>query len=123
MLGQDSKRLRFVGARMPLSSDAWRDVRAAGLGALAGILAATVQAGVGWGIQQFLLPRGQDNNIAPRFVNRLFRRSGRGSNPVRDWVLGTLFHYGYGVGWGTLFGVVRSWSGLPSWALVQPQTR
>lgn len=93
------------------------DVRAAGAGAFAGFLACLVQVIVGWFLDRFFLPRGHDNNIAPRFVNRVFRRSGRRANPVRDWVLGTLFHLGYGLGWGTLFGMARRWSGLPSWVL------
>jgi hypothetical protein len=117
MAERELKPDRHMGVRMLQSPDTKREIRAAGFGALAGTLAATIQAGVGWAIQTLMLPLGQDNNIAPRFVNRLFRRSGRRPNPVRDWVLGTLFHYGYGVGWGTLFAVVRRRTGLPGWLL------
>jgi MFS family permease len=97
------------------SSCTSRGIRAAGVGAFAGVLASIVQVLIGWLLDRFFLPRGHDNNIAPRFVSRVFRRSGRRSNPVRDWALGTLFHLGYGLGWGTLFGTVRRWSRLPSW--------
>ena len=87
---------------------------AALIGAAAGVIAATVQVVVGWGLSHTLLPEGHDNNISPRLVNRLIRRQGRRTNPLIDWLFGTLFHYGYGIGWGVAFGVLKRWSRLPS---------
>jgi hypothetical protein len=86
-------------------------------GAIAGLVAGTVQPAVGWAIDQVFLPRGHDNNIAPRLVNRSVRRAGHPSHPVLDWVGGTLFHYAYGAGWGAAYGVARRASRLPPLAL------
>jgi hypothetical protein len=33
---------------------------------------------------------------------------------VRDWTLGTAFHFGYGIGWGGAFGLIQRWSGAPA---------
>jgi hypothetical protein len=97
-----------------MSTASRRYAEAAGGGALAGTLAATVQVAVGWLLDRWLLPRGHDNNIAPRLVNRTLRRTRHRTNAVREWVLGTLFHYGYGLGWGALFGILRRRSRLPN---------
>jgi hypothetical protein len=87
-------------------------------GAVAGLVAGTVQPAVGWVIANTILPRGHDNNIAPRLVNRSVRRTtGHRSHPVLDWVGGTLFHYAYGAGWGAAYGVARRESRLPPLAL------
>jgi hypothetical protein len=45
------------------------------------------------------------------------RRTGSPSHPLLDWIGGTLFHYGYGVGWGVAYGIVRRGTGLPTLAL------
>lgn len=84
------------------------------IGAAAGVIAATVQVVVGWVLSQTLLPAGHDNNISPRFVNRLIHERGKRTNPLVDWLLGTLFHYGYGIGWGLVFGLLKRWTRLPS---------
>ena len=83
-------------------------------GAVAGIVASVFQVIVGLLLDRFVLPRRQHNNIAPRFVKRLFQIEGRAARPARDWSLGTLFHLVYGAGWGCAFGLVRRWSGIPS---------
>ena len=89
-------------------------LEAASWGAVAGVIASVVQVLVGFALDALVLPRRQHNNIAPRFIKRLFQLGGRGQHPVRDWTLGTLFHFGYGVGWGAAFGLARRWSGIPS---------
>ena len=89
-------------------------LEAASWGAVAGVIAGVIQVLVGLLLDRILLPPREHNNIAPRFVKRLFQLQGRGSRPVRDWTLGTLFHFGYGVGWGAAFGLARRWSGIPS---------
>ena len=83
-------------------------------GALAGTIACIVQTLVGATLSAVLLPPGHDNNIAPRLVHQSARKAGHHTSPAVDWLLGTLFHVGYGIGWGSIFGVVRRWSGLPS---------
>lgn len=83
-------------------------------GALAGVLASVVQVLVGLLLDKLLLPPRQHNNIAPRFVKRLFQLRGKPAEPARDWVLGTVFHLGYGLGWGSGFGLARRGTGLPS---------
>jgi hypothetical protein len=87
---------------------------AASYGALAGLGGSVIQVLVGLLLDKLVLPPRQHNNIAPRFVKRLFQRQGRPAHPARDWTLGTLFHLGYGVGWGVAFGLTRRWTGLPS---------
>lgn len=85
--------------------------RAAARGAVAGILGSIVQAGVGLALDKLLLPPRQHNNIAPRLIKRLAQWTGRPGNPARDWALGTLFHLGYGAGWGLLLALARSLTG------------
>ena len=82
-------------------------------GAAAGLVGATIQVAVGWLLDRLLLPPGQHNNIAPRLVKRLAQKRGETADPVRDWTLGTLFHFGYGVSWGCLYALARRWSSLP----------
>jgi hypothetical protein len=89
-------------------------LKSARTGVVAGVIGSTIQVTVGLLIDKFLLPREHDNNIAPRFITRIFQKKGDPPNLVRDWTLGTLFHFGYGVGWGSLFGLVRRWSGISS---------
>lgn len=85
--------------------------RAAARGAVAGILGSMVQAGVGLALDKLLLPPRQHNNIAPRLIKRLAQWTGRPGNPARDWTLGTMFHLGYGAGWGLLLALARSLTG------------
>ena len=82
-------------------------------GALSGLLASVVQVVVGWALDALLLPKRQHNNIAPRLVKRLAQWSGRGGQTPRDWILGMLFHLGYGVGWGSVFGLIRHGTQAP----------
>jgi len=90
------------------------NIRSAGAGALAGLIASVVQVTVGLGIDKLLLPRQHNNNIAPRLITRVFQRTGERENPPRDWLLGTLFHFSYGVTWGAAFGLVRRWTRIPA---------
>src|SRR4051794_20878325 len=83
-------------------------------GAVAGTIACVVQTAVGWVLSNTLLPAGQDNNLAPRLVHQTARIASHQTSPATDWLLGTLFHVGYGLGWGSLFGVLRRWTGWPS---------
>lgn len=99
---------------MSLPTARWTYLQASYLGSAAGIIASTIQVIVGFLLDKLLLPRGHDNNIAPRLANRSFRKAGQDMHPVVDWVAGMLFHYAYGLGWGVIFGLVRRWSKLPS---------
>ena len=87
---------------------------AATMGATAGLIAAITQVLIGLLLDKYLLPPRQHNNIAPRLIKRLFQQQGRPSQPVRDWSLGTLFHFAYGLSWGCAFGLVRRWLAIPS---------
>jgi len=82
-------------------------------GVAAGVIGSAIQVTVGLLIDKLLLPPEHDNNIAPRFIRRIFQKKGESPNLARDWTLGTLFHVGYGVAWGSAFGLVRR-SGIPS---------
>jgi hypothetical protein len=80
-------------------------LRAGALGAGAGIVAGTVQVALGKAEEWLLLPRGEDANIAPRFVQRLAEHLGASLPHPARWALGTLFHYGYSAGWGALYAI------------------
>ena len=73
-------------------------------GALAGTVACVAQTLVGVVLNTVLLPPGHDNNIAPRLVHHSARKAGHHTPPAVDWLLGTLFHVGYGIGWGAFSG-------------------
>jgi hypothetical protein len=89
-------------------------------GFLAGALASIVQAAVGHLIDRAYLPRGHDNNMAPRLVERSFQHLGRPPRPVRDWLLGSVFHQAYGAGWGSVQSVTADWLGVPAPLLTLP---
>jgi hypothetical protein len=91
-------------------------------GAVAGLTGSIVQAGIGYLIDRALLPRGHNNNIAPRLFSRLFQRAGRAPQPVRDWLFGTIFHGLYGVSWGVLQAVLADRLRIPAAVLAPPLT-
>ncbi len=80
--------------------------RAGATGAVAGIVAGTVQVALGKAEEVLLLPPGEDANIAPRFVQRLAEGLGSSLPHPARWVLGTLFHYGYSAAWGALYALL-----------------
>src|SRR5688572_32117769 len=86
-------------------------IESAARGAVAGVLGSIVQTGVGLAFDKLLLPPKQHNNIAPRLIKRLAQWTGRRRSAPRDWALGTLFHLGYGAGWGVLIGLARRLTG------------
>ena len=89
-------------------------------GAVAGVAGSIVQAATGYLIDRALLPRGHNNNIAPRLFSRLFQQSGQAPNPRRDWLVGTLFHELYGAGWGILQAVAADRLRIPPFVLAPP---
>src|SRR5919202_7069356 len=89
-------------------------------GAVAGLAGSLVQAAIGYLIDRALLPREHNNNMAPRLFARLFQRSGQAPHPVRDWLLGAIFHELYGVGWGVLQAVAADRLRVPAPALAPP---
>lgn len=74
-------------------------------GAAAGLAASVVQSAVGATESLLLLPEDEDANIAPRLIDRLARDVGKEMPLEAEWLLGTLFHLGYGATWGTLYGI------------------
>ncbi len=76
------------------------------IGACIGIAAAVPQAIVGKAEDLLILPDHENADIAPRFMRRLAHLSGSHLSPVAQWVLGTLFHFAYGAGWGSAYAVV-----------------
>jgi hypothetical protein len=89
-------------------------------GGVSGLLGGTIQVGVGWLLSQTLLPDSEDNNIAPRLMQQSLSALGRRPEPVRDWVLGTLFHYGYSFIWGVILARGRAVSRLPALIVALP---
>jgi hypothetical protein len=75
-------------------------------GSTAGIVGSLVQAAVGASESALLLPEHEDANIAPRLMDRLARDLGEELPLAAEWVLGTLFHFGYGAAWGMLYALL-----------------
>ena len=85
-------------------------------GAAAGMVGSLVQAGVGASESALLLPEHEDANIAPRLMDRLARDLGEDLPLELEWLLGTLFHFGYGAAWGMLYALAEDELGIPpSW--------
>ena len=76
-------------------------------GALAGTVASTVQAAVGASESALFLPEHEDANIAPRLMDRLARDMGEELPLELEWILGTIFHFGYGATWGMLYALLE----------------
>lgn len=76
-------------------------------GGIAGAAASLVQAAVGKTEDIAFLPPREDSNIAPRLMDRLSRMRGRSLSTAGSWTLGTVFHLGYGAGWGKLYAFAR----------------
>jgi hypothetical protein len=81
----------------------WTAVR----GGLAGAAGSVVQAAVGKSEDIAILPPRENANIAPRLMDRLFGTRGISLTTAESWTLGTIFHLGYGAGWGKLYALVR----------------
>jgi hypothetical protein len=89
------------------------DRHAALTGALAGAAASTVQSAIGFTIDKLLLPPEHDNNISPRLVDRATSKLGIRTPRAFNWVAGVTFHFAYGIGWGTVFGLLDRHFRLP----------
>jgi hypothetical protein len=76
-------------------------------GAAAGTVASLVQAAVGATQSAGFAPDGENANIAPRLMSRLANRAGARLTFTERWSLGTLYHLGYGAGWGVLYAAAR----------------
>lgn len=76
-------------------------------GAAAGSFASLVQAAVGATESAVLLPEHEDANIAPRLMDRLARQVGKDLPLEAEWLLGTIFHFGYGATWGILYSLLE----------------
>lgn len=76
-------------------------------GAIAGTAASVVQAAVGASESALMLPEHEDANIAPRLMDRLARDLGEDLPLEAEWILGTLFHLGYGATWGMLYALAE----------------
>lgn len=72
-------------------------------GAAAGVGAAVIQAAIGKTEEKLLLPPWEDADIAPRLMERLGEMAGVEIDDATKWVLGTVFHFGYGAAWGMLY--------------------
>ena len=72
-------------------------------GSAAGLFGSLVQVAVGASESALILPEHEDANIAPRLMDRLSRDLGKEMPIEAEWLLGTLFHFGYGATWGILY--------------------
>jgi len=76
-------------------------------GATAGLVGTLVQTTVGATESALILPEHEDANIAPRLMDRIARRFGEDLPLELEWLLGTAFHFGYGITWGTLYALLE----------------
>ena len=61
----------------------------------------------------FDVPR-ERADIGPRFVRRLAQRfTGTTPSSPTEWLLATLFHFGYAAQWGALYALVQEWRPTP----------
>ena len=61
----------------------------------------------------FDVPR-ERADIGPRFVRRLAQRfTGTTPSSPTEWLLATLFHFGYAAQWGALYAVCQEWRPTP----------
>jgi hypothetical protein len=82
-------------------------VRAVLRGAVAGTVASVVQAAVGKTEDLLLLAPHESADIAPRLMARIAAMQGKTLTWTERWTLGTVFHLGYGAGWGKLYALAR----------------
>ena len=76
-------------------------------GAAAGVAASVVQAAIGKAEDLAFLPPHESADIAPRLVDRLAKKAGLEPERSTEWVLGTVFHVGYGAAWGMAYGLAQ----------------
>lgn len=76
-------------------------------GAAAGLVGSVVQAAIGKSEELAFLPEREDSNIAPRLMARVAEAVGEDLSTRAAWALGTVFHLGYGAGWGALYALAR----------------
>jgi hypothetical protein len=76
-------------------------------GAAAGVVGCTVQAAIGATESATFVPDGENANLAPRLMGRLAALGGGALTDTERWTLGTLYHIGYGAGWGMLYALAR----------------
>ena len=76
-------------------------------GAVAGVAASLIQAGIGKTEEKLFLPPWEDSNFAPRFMHRLAQDVGVDLPESGKWALGTVFHLGYGAFWGMVYAAIR----------------
>ena len=61
----------------------------------------------------FDVPR-ERADIGPRFVRRLAQRfTGTTPSSPTEWLLATVFHFGYAAQWGALYALVQAWRPTP----------
>jgi len=61
----------------------------------------------------FDVPR-ERADIGPRFVRRVAQRfTGATPSSPTEWLLATLFHFGYAAQWGTLYALAQAWRPTP----------
>jgi hypothetical protein len=76
-------------------------------GALAGLAGTVVQTVMGKMEDVLFLPPWENADMAPRLVHRLGRDMGVDLHEPAKWVLGTAFHFGYGLFWGMSYAALR----------------
>jgi hypothetical protein len=82
-------------------------------GVVAGLIAGIPQVLVTQiGTQVFDLDR-EDADIGPRFVQRLAQQVGTSLPAPVQWLLATIFHFGYAAQWGTVYALMHEFRPTP----------
>ena len=83
-------------------------------GVTAGLIAGVPQV-VLTQVEASLLPGARERaDIGPRFVRRVAQRfTGTAPSSPTEWLLATVFHFGYAAQWGTLYALVQEWRPMP----------
>jgi hypothetical protein len=82
-------------------------------GALAGVVAGIPQVLATQLVAGLLADTPRERaDIGPRFVQRLANHLGESLPAPLQWLLGAVFHFGYGAGWGSLYALAASYARL-----------
>jgi hypothetical protein len=83
-------------------------------GVEAGLIASVPQVILAKVEEKLLMPRGDDADLGPRFVDRLADMAGLRLDEDTRWLAASAFHFGYAVFWGLAYGLAhRRWRPHP----------
>jgi hypothetical protein len=83
-------------------------------GVEAGLMASVPQVLLAKAEERLLMPRGDDADLGPRFIDRLAEMAGVRLDEDMRWLAASAFHFSYAVFWGLAYGLAhRRWRPHP----------